>query len=637
MAAKTSKKSTTAAAEKGPAEARQFQAEVTKLLHLMVHSVYSEREVFLRELISNAADACDKLRYKAIANPELLAGDATLAITIAADKSAKTLTVTDTGAGMNRDDLIDNLGTIAKSGTQAFMASAGEGKDAINLIGQFGVGFYSAFIVARKVEVFSREAGSTDTHLWSSDGGGGFTIEPVSDSLARGTRIVLHLKDDALEFLEPGRLEGIVKTYSDHIGHPIRLAIDKDTSRQINAASAIWARPKSDVSAEQYKEFFGHVAGIYADPALTLHYRAEGRSEYTVLLFVPSERPFDLFDPERRGRQKLYVKRVFITDDADVLPAYLRFVRGVIDSEDMPLNISREMLQDNPTVAIIRKAVTNRVLAELKKCAESDQANFSKIWKAFGAVIKEGLYEDMERRDQIFEIARFRTTKGEEVSLKEYVGRLVANQTAIYYLTAEDARKAQASPQVEGFAARGIEVLLLTDPVDSFWVRTALGYEGKPFKSVTQGAADLDLIPLPQAVEQAVKDDAALGTLMAVIKQTLGDAVKEVRKSARLTDSPVCLVADASGLDRTLERLLSRQGDNTIKVSPPVLEINASHPLITALATQAKTAGAGSGMEEAARLLLDQAHILEGEPVADPAGFARRLSAVMTAAYSAKE
>jgi molecular chaperone HtpG len=603
----------------------------------MVHSVYSEREVFLRELISNAADACDKLRYKAIANPELLAGDATLAITIAADKSAKTLTVTDTGAGMNRDDLIDNLGTIAKSGTQAFMASAGEGKDAINLIGQFGVGFYSAFIVARKVEVFSREAGSTDTHLWSSDGGGGFTIEPVSDSLARGTRIVLHLKDDALEFLEPGRLEGIVKTYSDHIGHPIRLAIDKDTSRQINAASAIWARPKSDVSAEQYKEFFGHVAGIYADPALTLHYRAEGRSEYTVLLFVPSERPFDLFDPERRGRQKLYVKRVFITDDADVLPAYLRFVRGVIDSEDMPLNISREMLQDNPTVAIIRKAVTNRVLAELKKCAESDQANFSKIWKAFGAVIKEGLYEDMERRDQIFEIARFRTTKGEEVSLKEYVGRLVANQTAIYYLTAEDARKAQASPQVEGFAARGIEVLLLTDPVDSFWVRTALGYEGKPFKSVTQGAADLDLIPLPQAVEQAVKDDAALGTLMAVIKQTLGDAVKEVRKSARLTDSPVCLVADASGLDRTLERLLSRQGDNTIKVSPPVLEINASHPLITALATQAKTAGAGSGMEEAARLLLDQAHILEGEPVADPAGFARRLSAVMTAAYSAKE
>jgi molecular chaperone HtpG len=636
MAAKTSKKSDASAAQPEPTEERQFQAEVAKLLHLMVHSVYSEREVFLRELISNAADACDRLRYQAIANPQLLAGDANLGVTIEADKTAKTLTVTDNGIGMSRDELIDNLGTIAKSGTQAFMASAGDGKEAVNLIGQFGVGFYSAFMVARRVEVFSRPAGSPDTHLWSSDGGGGFTIEPARDGLIKGTRIVLHLKDDALEFLEPHRLEDIVRTYSDHIAHPIRLAIDKDTSRQINAASAIWARPKSEISADQYKEFFGHVAGIYADPALILHYRAEGRNEYTVLLFVPSERPFDLFDPERRGRQKLYVKRVFITDEAELLPAYLRFVRGVIDSEDMPLNISREMLQDNPTVAVIRKAVTNRVLAELKKCAESDAANFAKIWKAFGAVIKEGLYEDMERRDQLFEIARFRTTKGEEVSLKEYAGRLVDNQTAIYYLTAEDARKAQASPQIEGFTARGIEVLLLTDPVDSFWVRTALGFEGKPFKSVTQGAADLDLIPLKEAAPSAEKDDAAVGTLMAVIKQTLGDAVKEVRKSARLTDSPVCLVADAAGLDRTLERLLSRQGDTNIKVSAPVLEINADHPLITALAARAKTAGASSELEEAARLLLDQAHILEGEPVADPAAFAKRLSAVMAAAYGGK-
>ena len=366
--AKTSKKASAAAPQAEVSEERPFQAEVTKLLHLMVHSVYSEREVFLRELISNAADACDRLRYEAIARPELLAGDATLAITIEADKSAKTLTVTDTGVGMSREDLIDNLGTIAKSGTQAFMANASDGKEAINLIGQFGVGFYSAFIVAKKVEVFSLRAGTTDAHVWSSDGGGGFTIAPAPAGVARGTRIVLHLKDDALEFAEPSRLESIVKTYSDHIAHPIKLAIDKDTSRQINAASAIWARPKAEISAEQYKEFFGHVAGIYADPALTLHYRAEGRSEYTVLLFVPSERPFDLFDPERRGRQKLYVKRVFITEDADLLPAYLRFVRGVIDSEDMPLNISREMLQDNPTVATIRKAVTNRVLAELKKC-----------------------------------------------------------------------------------------------------------------------------------------------------------------------------------------------------------------------------------------------------------------------------
>jgi molecular chaperone HtpG len=634
MAARTSKKSDEAQAHSEAGEQRQFQAEVAKLLHLMVHSVYSEREVFLRELISNAADACDKLRYEAIAHPELLAGDATLQVTIEADKAGKTLTVTDTGIGMSREELIDNLGTIAKSGTQAFMASAGSDKNTINLIGQFGVGFYSAFMVARKVDVFSRAAGTSDSYVWSSDGGGGYTIKSAPESLARGTRIVLHLKDDALEFLEHYRLEGIVKTYSDHIAHPIRLAIDKDTSRQINAASAIWARPKSDISAEQYKEFFGHVAGIYTDPALTLHYRAEGRNEYTVLLFVPSERPFDLFDPERRGRQKLYVKRVFITDEADLLPAYLRFIRGVIDSEDMPLNISREMLQDNPTVAVIRKAVTNRVLAELKKCADTDTATFAKIWKAFGPVIKEGLYEDMERRDELFAIARFRTTKGEDVSLKEYVGRLVNNQTAIYYLTAEDARKAQASPQLEGFAARGIEVLLLTDPVDSFWVRTAIGFEGKPFRSVTQGAADLDRMPLPEGSPAPEKDDAAVGTLMAVIKQTLGDAVTEVRKSARLTDSPVCLVADASGLDRTLERLLSRQGDTHIKVSPPVLEINAGHPLIVALAARAKAAGASAELEEAARLLLDQAYILEGEPVADPAGFAKRLSAVMATAYS---
>jgi molecular chaperone HtpG len=610
-------------------EAHAFQAEVSKLLDLMVHSVYSEREVFLRELISNAADALDKLRYEAIGKPEVLGGNSILKIMIAADKQAKTISVADTGIGMSREEMIDNLGTIAKSGTQAFVEQAKEGKGDLHLIGQFGVGFYSAFIVASKVEVVSRRAGEEEAWQWSSDGSGSFTIGPASEKFERGTKIILHLKEDAQEFLDSQRLENIVRTYSDHIAHPIMLATDKETARQINSASALWARPKSEISDEHYKEFFGHVTGDYSDPALVLHYRAEGRNEYTVLLFVPQERPFDLFDPERRGRQKLYVRRVFITDDADLLPAYLRFVRGVIDSEDMPLNISREMLQNNPTVAQIRKAVTNRVLAELKKCADSDRASFEKIWKAFGAVIKEGLYEDMERRDQLYEIARFATTKGEHVSLKDYVGRLVPDQPAIYYLTAEDGDKAKVSPQLEGFTARGIEVLLLTDPVDSFWVRTALGYEGKPFKSVTQGSADLEAIHLADGSKLPEEDHAATATLIAAIKQVLGEAVKDVRKSARLTDSAVCIVADATGLDRALEKLLSKQGATGVKVSSAILEINPHHPLIIALAKKVQSGGVNPDFEDAARLLLDEAHIIEGEPVADPAGFAKRLTALM--------
>ena len=617
-------------------QAHAFQAEVSKLLDLMVHSVYSERDVFLRELISNAADALDKLRYEAIARPELLAGDGTLKISIEADKQAKTITVADTGIGMSRAELIDNLGTIARSGTQAFMEKAKEGpkesKDDLHLIGQFGVGFYSAFIVAAKVEVLSQKAGEAEAWLWSSSGSGSFTVAPAPSMLKRGTKIVLHLKQDAEEFLDSTRLERIVATYSDHIAHPIMLKVDEQTARQINSASALWARPKTEITPEQYKEFFGHVSGDYSDPALILHYRAEGRNEYTVLLFVPGERPFDLFDPERRGRQKLYVRRVFITDDADLLPAYLRFVRGVIDSEDMPLNISREMLQDNPTVAQIRKAVTNRVLAELKKCAETNAADFERIWKAFGPVLKEGLYEDMERRDQLYEIARFETTKGSNVSLKDYVGRLVPKQTVIYYLAAEAADKAKVSPQLEGFKARGIEVLLLSDAVDSFWVRTALGYEGKQFKSVTQGSADLDDIPLAGDHIGPEPDSAAIATLIAAMKQTLGGAVKDVRKSVRLTDSAVCIVADSMALDRALEKLLSRQGGSVTKASAAILEINPSHPVIVSLAEKVRTGGVTAEFEDAARLLLDEAHILEGEPVEDPAGFAKRLTALMAKA-----
>jgi len=619
----------TAATALTPATSHQFQAEVAKLLHLMVHSVYSDRDVFLRELVSNAADALDKLRYEAIAEPELLEGQPDLTITITPDNDKKTLTIADTGIGMSEQELVENLGTIAKSGTQAFVEKAKAAKGEVHLVGQFGIGFYSGFIVASKVDVISRRGGAEQAFMWSSDGSGSFTVSPV-ESKARGTSIVLHLKDDALEFLEDWKIESVVRTYSDHIAHPIMLSIGEETGRQINSANAIWTRAKSDVTPDQHKEFFGHISGTYSDPAITLHYRAEGRHEYTVLLYVPGERPFDLYDPERRGRQKLYVKRVYIADDVELLPAYLRFVRGVIDSADMPLNISREMLQNNPQVAAIRKAVTNKVLAELKKVAESDEATFAKVWEVFGPVLKEGLYEDMERRDQLYDIVRFRTTAGEFVSLKDYVSRLKENQTAIYYLTAEDVAKAQASPQLEGYKARGIEVLLLTDPVDSFWVRTALGYDGKPFKSVTQGAADLDAIARTDEAKPDAAEEAETALLAAALKQVLGARVKDVRSSKRLTESAVCIVND-SAMDRTLEKLLSRQKDSGISVSAPILEINPSHALIRALGQQVKDKGASS-VEDAAQLLLDQAFIIEGEPVPDPAGFARRLAEMMAKA-----
>ena len=625
--AKSKTKNTAAATG---SQTHEFQAEVAKLLQLMVHSVYSDRDVFLRELISNAADALDKLRYEAIAQPSLLEGAPELAITITPDKAAKTLTIADTGIGMNAGELIDNLGTIAKSGTQAFVEKAKAAQGDLHLIGQFGIGFYSGFIVAGQVDVVSRRAGEAAASMWSSDGSGSFTVTAV-DQAPRGTAIVLRLKDDALEFLDDWKIESVVRAYSDHIAHPIRLRVDAETTRQINTANAIWTRPKSEITAEQHKEFFGHISGSYSDPAITIHYRAEGRHEYTVLLYVPGERPFDLYDPERRGRQKLYVKRVYIADDVEILPAYLRFVRGVIDSEDMPLNLSREMLQNNPQVAAIRKAVTNKVISELKKSAESDEANFKKVWEIFGPVLKEGLYEDMERRDQLYDIARFKTTKGGWVSLKDYIAGLKENQTAIYYLAAEDAAKAKASPQLEGYKARDVEVLLLTDPVDSFWVRTALGFDGKPFKSVTQGAADLDLIALKADASPPAADDASSAALIAAVKQALGTSVKDVRSSKRLTQSAVCLVND-SEMDRTLEKLLSRQKDSGVAVSAPILEVNTGHALIKALAASVSANGASS-VADAAALLLDQAFILEGEQVPDPASFAKRLSDVLARAF----
>lgn len=537
------------------AQNHAFQAEVAQLLHLMVHSVYSESEIFLRELISNASDACDRLRYEAIAKPALLGDGAPLSIRLTPDDKAQTLTIADTGIGMDRQELIDNLGTIARSGTRAFMDRLAEAKDGTGLIGQFGVGFYSAFMVADRIEVTSRRAGSAEAWVWRSSGGAGFEVAPATDEqakrVARGTEVVLHLKGDARKYLEPREIERIVRMYSDHILFPIEIAAGADAPRQINTASAPWQRPKSELKPEDYTQAYRTIAGAYDEPALTLHYRAEGRQEYAVLLFAPSSRPFDLFDPDRKGRVKLYVRRVYITDDADLLPAYLRFVRGVVDSEDLPLNISREMLQNNPQVAQIRKAVSGRLIAELEGLAGKDAAAYAKIWEAFGSVIKEGIYEDGERRDQLLALCRFATTKDAGPrSLAEYAADLKPNQTAIYYLIGDNLERLKASPKLEAARARGAEVLLLTDHVDAFWTSMPLGYQGKPLKSLSQGDVDFGLIPLlEQPAEPAVAKARAVdeAVTVAAIKAVLGERVSDVRASQRLTDSAACLVAAGAG------------------------------------------------------------------------------------------
>src|SRR5947209_797912 len=492
--------SETDTATAAPAESQPFQAEVAELLHLMVHSVYSETDIFLRELISNGSDACDKLRYEAIAHPELMTDGAAAEIRIAPDKKADTLTVSDTGIGMDRQELVDNLGTIARSGTRSFLSRLSEAKDGAGLIGQFGVGFYSAFMVADRIVVTSRRAGTDQAWTWSSSGGSGFEIAPASEEDARriiqGTEIVLHLKPDAKKYLEAHEIERIVSAYSDNIQFPIFLVPEEGEPRQINSASALWQRSKSELKPEDYVQAYKAIAGAFDEPAMTLHYRAEGRQSYAVLLFAPSTKPFDLFEPTRKGHVKLYVRRVFIADDADLLPGYLRFIRGVIDSEDLPLNLSREMLQNNPQLAQIRKAVTGRVIGELESLAEKEPETFAKIWDAFGPVIKEGIWEDFERREKLLALSRFTTTAGDKRSLKQYAENLKTNQTEIYYLVGDSVERLKSNPKLEQATARGIEVLLLTDPVDAFWTSAPLDFGGKPLKSLSQGDVDFGLIPL---------------------------------------------------------------------------------------------------------------------------------------------
>ena len=625
-------------------ESHAFQAEVGKLLDLMINSLYRDKEIFLRELVSNAADACDKLRYSAIARPELMGDDTSLSVTIKPEKRKRLLVVADNGIGMSRDELIENLGTIARSGTEAFVkrmaaeeGAGGRENEAAGLIGQFGVGFYSAFMVAERVEVATRKAGEEEGWRWRSDGAGSFSIAPEPEA-ARGTRIELHLRKDVGEFLEPARLQTVVKAYSDHVGLPIWLENQDGQKEMINEGSALWSRPRNEIDEAQYREFYHHIAHMPGDPWHTIHLRAEGRIEYTALLFVPDSRPFDLFDPARRHRVRLYVKRVFITDECEgLMPSWLRFMRGVVDTSDLALNVSRETLQHDPVLAKIRTGLIKRVFSELGKRAKKSPEEYGAFWENFGAVLKEGLYEDAEQKDRLLPLVRFQSVGGGDrwLSLDEYVAAMPEGQEAIYYVSGEDARALRRSPQIEGFRARGIDVLLMADPVDQFWLPAVGAYAEKPFRSVTQGAADLERFAAAgtgKDGEAAEKDKAAPGgmdKLIALVKLTLGDAVKDVRASERLTDSPVCLVADEGDLDMHLERLL-RQHKQEVPTQKRVLEINPSHDLTRALADMVGRKGATDALEDAAHLLMDQALILEGEPVPDPPAFTKRLSALVS-------
>lgn len=607
-----------------------FQTEVGQLLDIVAGSLYSNREVFLRELVSNASDACDKLRYAALTAPALAEVSDDFAITLDIDAKAKTLSISDNGIGMNHPDLLATLGTIAKSGTGAFIeALKAEEQDSVGLIGQFGVGFYSAFMVAKRVDVLTRKAGDQEGWLWSSDGKGEFSIESTQKSTV-GTTVTLHLKKDAKEFSEDARIRHIIKTYSEHISFPVLLG-----EETLNAATAIWTRPSKDITEEEYAEFYRLTAHAYDAPWHVMHNRVEGTVNHTSLLFIPTTAPFDLFDAERKSHIKLFVNRVFISEaTTDLLPAYLRFLRGIVDSQDLSLNVSREMLQNDPTLAKIKASITKKVLGELKKKAKKSPEDYAAFWAGFGAALKEGLIEDPKLRDRILEVCRFSSTHGTDLTnLSDYISRIKDGQDSIYYISGDDAVKIAQSPHLEGFKAKGVEVLLLSDHVDEFWLQHIIEFEGKPFKSITRGSADLDQIASDEKTEDKADEAVDLDELIACIKAELGDAVKDVRVSKRLTDSPVCLIADDGDMDVNLERLLKRHGQLQDGL-PRVLELNPTHRVIVKLAERSKEADPGSDelLKDAAHLLLDQARIVEGEDPSNPAEFVRRLGVVMAKA-----
>lgn len=607
------------------AEKREFQAEVRHLLHLMIHSLYSNKEIFLRELISNASDACDKLRFEAIARPELLGNDE-LAVELIPDKVAGTLTIKDNGVGMTHDEVIDNLGTIARSGTRKFLESlSGDQKKDSQLIGQFGVGFYSAYIVADKVTVLTKRA-DAEAVRWTSDGQGEFTVEP-SFKQDRGTEVILHLREDDREFLDPARLAEIVRKYSDHISLPIRLKNDKGETETLNQARAFWTRPKSELKDEDYAKFYEQLTHDYAPPLAWAHHRVEGTLEYTSLLYVPSRAPFDLWDREHSRGVQLYVKRVFIMDKAaELLPPYLRFVRGIVDTPDLPLNVSREILQGNRTVEKIRGALVKRVLDLLEDLAAHKPDDYAKFWQAFGMVLKEGLIEDAANRERIARLCRFRSTAAPaepEVTLDAYLARMPAEQGGIYYLTADTLAAARSSPHLEAFRAHGFEVLLLTDRIDEWVVSHLTEYGGKKLESVARASKDLESkIETPEKAQLEGEFKDALERL----QKSLGERVESVRLSSRLTESPSCLVAGEYALSRRLEEMLKRAGE-AAPGSRPILELNPKHALVQQLKTAEPERFADLG-----ELLYGQALLAEGGQLEDPASFVKALNKLLLGA-----
>jgi len=621
-----------------------FQAEVKQLLQLMIHSLYSNKEIFLRELVSNASDACDKLRFEALTDKALLDNDSELKIRVSFDAAARTVTVSDNGIGMSRDEVIANIGTIARSGTREFLSKlTGDAARDANLIGQFGVGFYSAFVVADRVTLETRRAGrpAAEGLRWSSDGGGDYTLENI-ERTGRGTTITLHLREGEGEFASGNRLRHILRKYSDHIMLPIVMKKEQwdekesrfretDEDETVNQASALWARPKSEISEEQYAEFYKHVAHDFEAPLAWSHNRVEGRKEYTQLLYIPSRAPFDLWDREQRHGIKLYVKRVFIMDDAEhLMPHYLRFVRGVIDSADLPLNVSREILQESKDIEAIRAGSVKRVLSMIEDLSENQKEKFATFWKEFGRVFKESIGEDQANRERIAKLLRFASTHkdsaDEEVSLAEYVARMKPEQEKIYYVTAESFSAAKASPHLEVFRKKGIEVLLMSERVDEWMMSFLTEFEGKKLQSVAKGA--LDLGKLEDEADKKAQEQAAgeHKDLVERIRKALGERVKEVRVTLRLTESPACLVADEHDMSAQLQRMLKAAGQK-VPLSQPILEVNPAHPLIARLRDESDEARFG----DLAAVLFDQSLLAEGGQLEDPAGFVRRLNQLMLA------
>ena len=623
------------------AETLGFQAEVKQLLQLMIHSLYSNKEIFLRELVSNASDACDKLRFEALDNPDLLEGGAELAITVDFDKDARTITISDNGIGMSRDEAVANLGTIARSGTKEFFSQlTGDKQKDAQLIGQFGVGFYSSFIVADKVTVLSRRAGAAASEgvRWESDGQGEFSIEAV-EKAGRGTDIILHLREDEDELLSGWKLREILRRYSDHISLPVRMykeewneekseQVKTEELESVNQASALWARSKSEITDEQYKEFYKHVAHDFEDPLAWTHNRVEGRSEYTQLLYVPKQAPFDLWDRDAKRGVKLYVKRVFIMDDAEqLLPGYLRFVRGVIDSADLPLNVSREILQESRDVRAIREGSTKRILGVLEDLAENKPEDYTVFWNAFGQVLKEGTGEDFGNQARIAKLLRFASTHSgdatQNVTLDDYIGRMKEGQESIYYVTAESFAAAANSPHLEIFRKKGIEVLLMSDRVDEWMLNYLREFEGKQFVSVAKGGLDLDKLADEEEKKHQAEVAESFKPLVERLQTSLSEQVKEVRVTVRLVDSPACVVVDANELSPQLRRMLQAAGQE-VPESKPILEINPEHALFERV-----QAASDEEFGEWAKLLLEQSMLAEGSQLDDPAGFVKRLNQLL--------